>query len=79
MSIRNIDDDYRAAYLEEYEAYKRAGRDEEAEAVASILRDQYNHDPSGKKRTAKRAAAPERADQKAPEEAVPPKPVRSED
>lgn len=79
--IRDVDADYRAAYIEEYESYKRAGLDEQAENVAQILRDGYGHevDVKSKRQTAKRASAPERADQKAPEEAVPPKPSHSED
>lgn len=76
--IRDVEGDYRAAYLEEYESYKRVGRDDEAEAVAKILRDDYDHDPTGKKRAAKKASAPERADQKAPEQAVPEKPAHAE-
>lgn len=79
--IRDVDADYRTAYIAEYESYKRAGLDEQAENVAQILRDGYGHEvePKSKRQTAKRASAPERADQKAPEEAVPPKPSHSED
>lgn len=79
--LRDTDADYKAALEEEYEAYVRAGRTDEAEHVAATLKADHGHevDVKAKKRTAKRASAPERADQKAPEEAVPPKPVRSED
>jgi hypothetical protein len=65
-----MDADYKAALIEEYEAYVRAGRDDEAEHVAAVLKSDYSHEVS-KKRTAKRASAPERADRKAPEAAVP--------
>lgn len=75
-NIRDIDADYRAAYLEEYEAYKRGGHREAAERIAGILRDDFNHDVDAKtkRQTAKKASAPERADQKAPEQMVPEKP-----
>lgn len=76
MSTRDTGADYKAAMLEEYEAYVRAGRTEDAEHVATALKD-LGHDVKGK-RTAKKASAPERADQKAPEEAVPEKPSRNE-
>lgn len=42
--MRNIRADYKAAYIAEYEAYRRAGRDEDADTVAKILRDHYAHD-----------------------------------
>lgn len=76
--LRDTDADYKAAMEEEYESYLRAGRADEAEHVADTLK-ALGHEVKSKRRTAKRASAPERADQKAPEEAVPPKPVRSED
>jgi len=73
-------DAYKAALIEEYESYKRGGFTDRAEHVAQVLQEQYGHEVGKSKRqTAKRAAAPEKADQKAPEEAVPPKPVRSGD
>ncbi|MFE6362971.1 hypothetical protein ACFVP3_23605 [Streptomyces sp. NPDC057806] len=42
--MRDIEGDYKAAYLDEYEGYKAAGRDEDAARVADILRDSYGHD-----------------------------------
>lgn len=73
MQKRDIDADYKAAYIHEYEAYRRAGRSGEAERVAKILREQYGHevDPKPSKKV-----APERADTKAPENAAAPKPSR---
>lgn len=41
---RDIDGDYRAAYIFEYETAKRAGRDETAAEVAEILRSRYGHE-----------------------------------
>lgn len=75
MSLRDIEADYKAAYIAEYESYKNAGLNEAAENIAGILRSDYGHDVEGKskRQTAKRASAPERADQKAPEAAVPEK------
>lgn len=77
------------ALAREREGYIRAGRadrvipvDEQilllgwcVKADGSIV--EYKPEPK-KKAAAKRAAAPERADQKAPEQAVPPKPAHSE-
>jgi hypothetical protein len=78
VNNRDTDADYKAALIQEYEGYSRAGRDDDAAHVASVLRDQYDHEVEDKpkRQTAKRAAAPERADQKAPETAVPEKPAR---
>lgn len=75
MNNRDMDADYRAALIQEHDAYLRAGRDDDAAHVASVLRDQYGHevDVKAKRQTAKKAAASERADQKAPETAVPDK------
>lgn len=70
-------DTYKAALIEEYESYKRGGFTDRAEHVAQVLQEQFGHEVGKKRQPAKRA--PEKADQKAPEEAVPPKPVRSGD
>ena len=76
MARRNTKDDYKAAYLAEYESYKAAGRTGDAKTVAGILRDSYGHDvdgggkseraekttrPSGKLETAAKPAPPENA------------------
>lgn len=47
--LRDIDGDYKAAYVAEYEAYKRAGRTADAATVAGILRDRYGLDVEGGK------------------------------
>lgn len=72
--MRDIDGDYRRALLDEYTGYVRAGRTDDAEQVAQVLREQYGHEvPSGE------PAAPERADvPKLPEAAVEPKPQHAE-
>jgi hypothetical protein len=66
---------YKLANIEEYEGYRRVGRTEDADVVATILRDHYGHDvtkdadKSKGKVTAKPATGePERADDKAPED-----------
>lgn len=41
---RDIEGDYKAAYLDEYAAYVRDGRLAEAKHVAKILRDRYGVD-----------------------------------
>lgn len=78
MSPRDIEGDYRRAYIAEYESYKRAGRHEEAKHIASILRTQFGHEVESKPRReeAVRQSAPERADQKAPEDTAEPRPRR---
>lgn len=63
--MRDIESDYKAAYIAEYEAYRTAGRSKDAAAVARILRDTYGHD-----------IAPERADAKAPEDTAEPSPAK---
>lgn len=58
---RDIEGDYRRAYIAEYEAYTAAGRTKDAAAIARLLKDHYGHDVKGSK---------ERADEAAPEQAV---------
>jgi hypothetical protein len=58
--------DYLAAYKTTYESCVQAGRTEDADRIAQILRDDYDHD----------VAAPERADEQAPENTAEPKPAR---
>lgn len=41
-NLRDVDADYKAAYLAEYHSYVRVGRDEDAAAVAEILRTSYD-------------------------------------
>lgn len=67
--MRDIHGDYRRAYIEEYEAYQRVGRTEDAEHIAGILRDQYDHDVT------QQEPELERADHKAPEATVPDRPA----
>lgn len=75
-SRRDIKGDYKAAYIVEYEAHKRAGNGVRAADVASILREHYGHEVAPRKQVAKKAAAkrPERADSKAAENTAEPKP-----
>jgi len=75
---RDIEGDYRRAYIDEYEAHKRAGNDAAAADVASILREHYGHEVESKPRAAKKTAARERADAKAPENTAEPKPQRKD-
>lgn len=79
-NLRDTDADYKAALIEEHESYLRGGRGDAAEEVAAVLKGLgHEVDVKAKRRTAKKASAPERADHKAPEEAIPPKPAHSED
>jgi hypothetical protein len=61
--MRDIHADYRAAYIEEYEALLRTGRKEDAERVAEVLRAHYGHDVSAPAdEPTPEGDAPERAD-----------------
>jgi hypothetical protein len=74
--VRDIQGDYRRAYLDEYEGYRRTGRDEDAEQVASILREQYGHEVAPKAKAKPEQDAPERTDaERPPENATPAKPA----
>lgn len=75
-SRRDIKGDYKAAYIDEYEAHKRAGNGVRAADVASILREHYGHEVETPRPVKKAAAkkAPERADSKAAENTAEPKP-----
>jgi len=76
--MRDIEAAYKDALVEEYEGYVRAGRTEEAEHVAGILKDRYGYDAG--KRNAKEAApavSEKAAEEKPPESAVDPKPRRT--
>ncbi|WP_435251700.1 hypothetical protein [Streptomyces tendae] len=42
--MRDIEADYKAAYLADYEAYARDGRTEDAARVAQILKDRFGYD-----------------------------------
>jgi len=64
--MRDIEGDYKRAYINEYEAALRAGHTAAAESVARILRDHYGHE----------VAPTERADESAPEAAVPAPPAK---
>ncbi len=83
--MRDIEAAYKDALVEEYEGYVRAGRTEDAEHVAAILKDRYSHDVvsesegDGAKKTAKESPQPaeKAAEEKPPEAAVDPKPRRT--
>jgi len=64
---RDIEGDYKRAYIAEYEGYALAGRTKDAAVIAQILKDHYGHDVK---------PAPERADAKAPENTAEPAPKK---
>jgi hypothetical protein len=69
---------YKLAFIEEYEGYRRAGRDADAEQVATILREHYGHEvaPKAKAKAKPEQDAPERTDaERLPENATPAKPA----
>jgi hypothetical protein len=78
--MRDEHADYLAAYKTTYESCVQAGRTEDADEIARILRDGYGYDvaePKGADDKAKKdTAAPERADDKAPEDTAEPRPAR---
>ena len=74
--MRDIDADTKAALVEEYESYMRAGRTADAEQVAQALKDQHEHEV-GQKAREEPAHAPEKAEAgKLPEAAIGAKPRR---
>lgn len=74
--MKDIDERYKKALVEEHASYVQAGRIDEAEHVATVLKDQYGHDVAGE--PVKSEAAPERADvEKPPENTAEPKPRRT--
>jgi hypothetical protein len=83
--MRDIEAAYKDALIEEYEGYMRAGRTDDAEHVAGILKDRYSYDiASGAgdgdaKTAAKKSPQPsEKAEaEKLPENATDPKPRRT--
>lgn len=80
MSIRDIEADYKAAYLAEHAALTRAGHTEKADAVAEVLRTQYDHDVDGPKKRTTQRKAPERADVPKPvENTAEPKPAHTKE
>ena len=74
--MRDNKDVYRQALIEEYEAYRRADRADDAEHVAGVLKDYYGHDVTGDGETAEKATPEHTAAEKPPETATPPKPAR---
>ncbi len=81
MSDRDEAADYKAALLDEYDSYTRAGRTEEAALVAAVLRKRHGHGHEAEGRPAEETVVEspplERADiEPAPETAVPRKPGR---
>lgn len=80
--MRDIEAAYKDALIEEHASYVRANRTAEAEQVAQVLRDRYDHDVAikgdGGAKEKSPEPAPERADvEKPPEAAVDPKPRRT--
>lgn len=84
--MRDVDAAYKAALVDEYASYRRAGRTADASQVAAVLRDQYGVEVEPVKESAKQepakdkaveTAAPERVDEKPPEATVDPKPRRT--
>lgn len=77
--VRDVKAAYRDAYLEEYRSYVAAGRTEDAEYVAAVLKSEFGVDVNAKAEKPKaEPAAPERTDaEKAPEATVEPKPRRN--
>lgn len=81
---RDIQADYKAAMIEEYEAYVRAGRAEDAKHVASVLKYTFDYEPAGEpdKKIEKKVepappverAVPDGDDQETPE--TPEQPVK---
>ncbi|KZM68350.1 hypothetical protein [Nocardia terpenica] len=43
---RDIEADYRRAYLEQYQRARTAGRTAEADRIAAVLRARFGHDPA---------------------------------
>ena len=82
--MRDIKADMKAALVQEHAGYVRAGRKAEADQVAKVLKDQYDHDVAKtdgggveKEAKAEPNPVPERVDEeKPPEAAVEPKPRR---
>lgn len=71
---RDVDADYKAAYIAEYQSYRDSGRHDAAERVARILRDSYGYDVAPKRT---KRPAPERADvDRPPENTAEPAPKR---
>lgn len=79
MSIRDIEADYKEAYIAEHAALTRAGRSEKAAEVADVLRTRFGHEVDSAKKRAPQRKAPERADvQKPAENTAEPKPTHKE-
>lgn len=70
--LRDIEADYRNAYIDEYEGYKAAGRDNDAQRVAAILNDRYGHDVDAQDAPEEPAHAPEPGTQETAAAAPPP-------
>lgn len=76
--MRDIEAAYKDALVEEYEGYVRAGRSDDAEHVAGVLKDRFGYDAGRAKAEEAAPAAPEKAtEEKPPEAAVDPKPRRT--
>lgn len=58
---RNVDADYKAAYIAEYEVLSKAGLSKAAGRIADILNDEFGHDVRPKTKRAPRGGAKENA------------------
>ncbi|MFF9238388.1 hypothetical protein ACF1AY_15845 [Streptomyces sp. NPDC014776] len=67
--MRDVEADYKDAYIAEHASYKAAGRDKDAKAVAEILRDRYGYDVNAEPEQQKEA--PQEEPQEAPEQGTP--------
>lgn len=76
--MRDIEAAYKDALIEEHAGYVRAGRTAEAEHVAEVLKDRYDHDVAKSGPGASAASGPEKVETTAaarpPEAAVESKP-----
>ena len=78
--MSSVDDRYKAALIEEHDAYVRSGRTQDATEVARVLKEQYDHDVAEKDSEDKPKLAttlPEStAAERPPENTAEPKPRR---
>ncbi|MEW2250396.1 hypothetical protein AB0907_24015 [Streptomyces sp. NPDC006975] len=82
--VRDVEADYKAAYIAEHASYKASGRTKDADAVAEILRDRYGYDvdaPEEPQQEEEQEETPEEGEPETtaaeapPEAAVEPKPT----
>ena len=80
--MSSVNDRYKAALIEEHDAYVRSRRAQDAKEVARVLKEQYDHDvdehDDGEEKPRAATTLPERVDaEKQPENTAEPKPRRS--